>query len=660
MKKAIYRVLALAILAGGGWYGYRWYKNLPSHQEQIATTKVQRGDVVIRAFSRGELHAVRSVTLMAPNLNGTVQVTALAPMGALAKEKDLVVEYDDSERLAALDEDQMALQQTDEQIKGAKANMGITQSQDALTLMKTRYAVRSAQLAVQKNDVIDLIDAKKNLLALEEAKRAVTQLETDIAARQAQNDSILAVYAEQRNRNLLDIRREQQRIAQTKALAEITGLVSIRQNRAGNFNFGQVMPDIREGDTLQPGMPVADILDLSEVEVWAKVGELDRANLKEGQDAILQLDSMPDKQFHGQIKTLSGTATADVFSGDPAKKFDVVFSVDMRGLLSDLGMKPGDVERVMATAEANAKKNVNNTASTLFASLQLPPVAAPGVPGAAAAGFAPMGQEQGADDDQNQSAGGRGRRGGGGGGNRGGGMGGRGQGGDTAGGMSFRGGAPGSAPGGVMAGGMGGRGQGGGMAGDMSGRGADMAGGRGQSGGMGGRGADAGAGRGGAGSAADANGGRGQGGGGRGRGRSAADLMAVLGRDESQFSEDERKNAKLPLPPEQDSQVQVLLRPGLLADVQITVESLPNVLHVPEQAVFQKGGKPVVYVKQKNGRFVAREVQLAEQSESMMVLKGGVEAGEIVALSDPTADKSAKKEEKKSESNPMSSMPGGK
>jgi multidrug resistance efflux pump len=39
------------------------------------------------------------------------------------------------------------------------------------------------------------------------------------------------------------------------------------------------------------------------VEVWAKVGELDRANLKEGQDALLQLDSIPDKQFHGKIKT---------------------------------------------------------------------------------------------------------------------------------------------------------------------------------------------------------------------------------------------------------------------------------------------------------------------------------------------------------------------
>ena len=655
MKKAIFRLVVLAILAGGGWYGYRWYKLLPSHQEQIATTKVQRGDVVIRAYSRGELHAVRSVTEIAPNLNGTVQVTRLAPAGALAHEKDLVVEYDDSERLAALDEDQMALEQTDQQIKGAKANLGITDSEDALSLLKQRYAVRAAELNVQKNDVTDLIDAKKNLLALEESRRAVTQLETDIAMRKQQNDSILAVLAEQRNRNLLDIRREQDRIAQTKTLAEITGLVAIRQNRAGNFNFGQVMPDIREGDTLQPGMMVADILDLSEVEVWAKVGELDRANLVEGQDALLQLDSIPDKQFHGKIKTLSGTATADVFSGDPAKKFDVVFTVDMRGLLAGLGMSSAEVDRVMATAESNSRKNVNNTAASLFNSLQLTPNGAAGTPGAP--GGAPgQGQAAGA----MQAAGGR--------------QGGTGRGADAA--------AGGRGPGGGMPGGTGrgadaaagGRGPGGGMPGG-TGRGADAAGGRGPGGGMPGgtgRGGDAAAGGrgpgggmpGGTGRGADAAGGRGPGGGdgsGRGGGRSAADLMAMMGNGGSKFSEEERKNARLPLPPGEDSQVQVLLRPGLLADVEITVEKLPNVIHVPGQAVFQKGGKNIVYVQKKNGRFEPREVQLAKQSESMMVLAGGVEAGEIVALGDPTADKNAKKkDEKKSSSNPMSSMPGGK
>ena len=88
-------------------------------------------------------------------------------------------------------------------------------------------------------------------------------------ARQEQADSQLAVYNEQRNRSLIDVQRELQRIALCKSLSPITGLVAIKQNRAGNFNFGTSMPDIREGDTLQPGMPVADVLDLSEVEVWA-------------------------------------------------------------------------------------------------------------------------------------------------------------------------------------------------------------------------------------------------------------------------------------------------------------------------------------------------------------------------------------------------------
>jgi hypothetical protein len=130
----------------------------------------------------------------------------------------------------------------------------------------------------------------------------------------------------------------------------------------------------------------------------------------------------------------------------------------------------------------------------------------------------------------------------------------------------------------------------------------------------------------------------------------------------TQYTEEERNNAKLPLPPGEDSQVQVLLRPGLLADVEIQVEKIPNALHVPAQAVFQKNGKPTVFVQLKNKRFEPREVQLVKQSESMMVLASGVQAGDIVALSDPTASKSGKKEtgEKKSQGSPMGGMGGGK
>jgi hypothetical protein len=145
-------------------------------------------------------------------------------------------------------------------------------------------------------------------------------------------------------------------------------------------------------------------------------------------------------------------------------------------------------------------------------------------------------------------------------------------------------------------------------------------------------------------------------------GASPADLMAMMASGGSQYTDEDRKNARLPLPPEEDSQLQMLLRPGLLADVQITVEKLPNVIHVPAQAVFQKDGQNIVYVQQRNGRFQPRKVQLVKRSESMMVLQSGVAPGELVALSDPTAGKNAKKDEKKqpAPSNPMNSMPGGK
>jgi hypothetical protein len=188
-------------------------------------------------------------------------------------------------------------------------------------------------------------------------------------------------------------------------------------------------------------MPVADVLDLSELEVWAKIGELDRANLKEGQEAVLQLDAIPDKQFRGTIKSMSGTATADVFSGDPSKKFDVVFAIDMRQLLTGLGMKQEDVERIMATAAANAKKNINNTAGSFFSSLregvpgqgaQPGQPGAPGLPGATGAQGQPGGDQPAAGEDAAPGGGrrARGGRGGEGGGQAGGGQG---RGGDQAG-----------------------------------------------------------------------------------------------------------------------------------------------------------------------------------------------------------------------------------
>jgi hypothetical protein len=130
----------------------------------------------------------------------------------------------------------------------------------------------------------------------------------------------------------------------------------------------------------------------------------------------------------------------------------------------------------------------------------------------------------------------------------------------------------------------------------------------------------------------------------------------------NQFTEKDLETAKLPPPPEEESQLDVLLRPGLLADVEIIVEKIPNALHVPVQAVFDKNGKQIVFV-QRGKKFEERPVQIAKRSESTMVLTGGVAPNDTVALADPFEKKSGKKGgDKKSGGgggNPMGAVPGG-
>ena len=154
MKKVILRAVLILVVIGAAYGGYRYFEHMPQKQLPVATAKVRRGDVIVRAYSRGELRAVRSATLTAPNLFSTVQVTKLAPLGSLAKEKDLIVEFDDSERRTALEETLLEVEQIDEQIKKAQADLAIRNNQDQVELLKAHYSVRRAELEVKRNELI--------------------------------------------------------------------------------------------------------------------------------------------------------------------------------------------------------------------------------------------------------------------------------------------------------------------------------------------------------------------------------------------------------------------------------------------------------------------------------------------------------------------------
>jgi hypothetical protein len=429
---------------------------------------------------------------------------------------------------------------------------------------------------------------------------------------------------ENRNKSVLEQTREKQRLSQVRLLTPISGLVAVRQNRPNFFFPGMQIPDIREGDQLNPGIPVADVLDLAELEVLARVGELDRANLREGQEATLELDAIPGQKLAGKIKSMSGTATANIFSSDPAKKFDVVFSVDMKQLFKVLGVKPEQIQKLMAIAEQNKAHPVQPAMPMMM-----------GGPGGMPAGM-PSGGPPG-------------------------------------------GGAPGGgqrmvimAPAGGQGAGTPGGGQMPQMSPEQMKKVQDVA--KSIMGNkkpneltpdeqrklmteiqkvMASSSSPPAGGKGGLGAPSPAPGAV--------KGGPAAPMPVppTMGMGGQQFSNKELADAKLPPPPEEDSQFDVLLRPGLLADVEIIVDKISNAIYIPTQAVFEKEGKLVAYVKTGN-TFEERVFKPLKRSESTMVVEGGLKPGEIVALSDPTAKKDDKKKAGKSEkSGAMGALPGG-
>ena len=76
------------------------------------------------------------------------------------------------------------------------------------------------------------------------------------------------------------------------------------------------------------------------------------------------------------------------------------------------------------------------------------------------------------------------------------------------------------------------------------------------------------------------------------------------------------------------------LKAGVSAAVTLEGKDVPNAIHVPRQAVFDKNGKNHVFVKV-DDRFEQREVKVEQRTESRLAISGVTEGTEI-ALVDPT------------------------
>ena len=310
----------------------------------------------MRVYVTGELRASHSEMLTAPPIGGgSLQITHLLHTGAPVKKGDLVMEFDPSEQRYKLDQNRSELMQAEQEITKAKSDAAVVAAQDKVALLKAKFDVRRAELDVQKNELVSTIDARKNDLALEQAKRVLAELEQDVKSRSASNRATIQLAEEKRNKAKLAMDQAQGNIDKMRVTSPMDGLVALEKNEgaAGGFFFsGMQLPEYREGDQVEPGRTVGQVIDPSGMELVAKVGELERNNIKVGQTVDIQLDALPESSFHGTVKTVGGSNTRNFWEGDTASKFEVTITLGS----TDARMRPGLTAHLSINSEP--RKNV--------------------------------------------------------------------------------------------------------------------------------------------------------------------------------------------------------------------------------------------------------------------------------------------------------------
>jgi HlyD family secretion protein len=345
MRRIIWSVAVVALAAVAATFA-TGAPVLPTTRNAVPTAKVVRGPLKLTVYATGELRAGRTVNLMAPPAGGTLRIVKLVQTGMAVKKDDVVIEFDAADQQYQLDQAKTDLAEAEQQIVKMKADHEVQRSQEKLDMLTARYNVRRGELDAAGNEFIGAIDAQKNVLTLEESRRRLKQLEDDSAARAATSAAALAVVMERRNKAQMAMERAQGIINNLEVKAPTDGVVSVKENRDGQFFFfsGMVLPQYREGDSTFAGRNIADIVESGKMEVRAKVTETDRDNLQAGQVATVRVDALPGRTFSAKVGVLgAGASRGNFFETSAVRQFDINLQLDQ----PDPAMRAGSSLRVV-------------------------------------------------------------------------------------------------------------------------------------------------------------------------------------------------------------------------------------------------------------------------------------------------------------------------
>jgi HlyD family secretion protein len=325
-------VIPLAILAACSIAVFGWVRTA-RRDPPIPSFHVERAEFLDVVQFRGDVKALKSVTISAPPNVGMLQIVKLAADGSAVKQGDMVVEFDTSKTKTDLDTYNSTLKSSEAEIEQSKAEARLTEEEDTTALMKARFDLESARIDASKAEIVSQIEGAEAKLKVDDAGQSLREAEAKLKADAAKSQATIEGHRNSAAKARFDKERAERALASMVLQAPSSGNISL----VPIWHDGGEKP-FRPGEQAWSGVAIAELPDPASLRVTAHVDETERGRLSIAQPITAQLDAIADRQFTGKIAAIGTIATSDFSAGWPIpRNFTLEIALDQ----NDPRLKPG-------------------------------------------------------------------------------------------------------------------------------------------------------------------------------------------------------------------------------------------------------------------------------------------------------------------------------
>ena len=267
---------------------------------------VRRGEFQPKVLLTGELEAVNAEPISIPRTPAwQVPIRWLETDGTEVVAGQKVVELDNSQFTGDLEQRRLAEAGAYNELAREEAQIGVTLSEKEFAVAERRIELEKAKLdAGVPAELRSRREHQEKQLEMVRAeyehRKAVEDLSSSRQASEAEIEQLRIALerAEQ------EIRTAEEAIATLSLTAPGDGILVISENRGEGRKY-------QVGDSVWVGLQVARIPDLSQMNVVARLIDVDDGRIAPGMRALCRLDTYPEREFPGHVIEIAPVAQED-------------------------------------------------------------------------------------------------------------------------------------------------------------------------------------------------------------------------------------------------------------------------------------------------------------------------------------------------------------